>query len=145
MFSTELWLTPLILLPGVALLIVSTSARFGQLHTEVHRLLDHPDAHARILSLHLLKRSALFRDALVSLYASVGLFGLGSLLGGVVNLWRPESLWVVGGATMIGIGCVVYASVQLLREAMICLKVVVDQTAQFRDVAEGEGESRISR
>lgn len=139
MFSTEVWLTPLILLPGVALLIVSTSARFGQLHTEVHRLLDHPDAHARILSRHLLKRSALFRDALVALYASVGLFGLGSLLGGVVNLWRPESLWVVGGATMIGIGCVVYASVQLLREAMICLKVVADQTEQFRNRAEGDG------
>lgn len=119
MFSTEVWLTPLILLPGVALLIVSTSARFGQLQTEFHRLLDHPDAHARILSRHLLRRSALFRDALVALYASVALFAFGSLLGAVVNLWRPESLWVVGGATILGIGCIVYASVQLMREASV--------------------------
>ena len=133
MFTTEVWLTPLILLPGVALLIVSTSARFSLLHTEFHRLMDHPDAHARILSQNLLKRSALFRDALVALYASVGLFGLGSLLGGVVNLWRPGALWVVGGATMIGIGCIVFAALQLVREAVTCLRVVVDHAERLQD------------
>ena len=133
MFATELWLTPLILLPGVALLVVSTSARFAQLHTEVHRLLDHPDDHAQILARHLLKRSTLFRNALVALYASVGLFAFGSLLGGVVNLWRPESLWVVGTATMIGIGCVVFASLQLVREALICIRVVAEHTAHLQN------------
>lgn len=138
MFTTEVWLTPLILLPGVTLLIVSTSARFGQLHTEFHRLLDHPDAHAKILSRHLLRRSRLFRDALVALYASVGLFALGSLLGGVINLWRPESLWVVGGATMIGIGCIVYAAVQLVREALVCLQVVVDHTEQLQNATDAK-------
>lgn len=126
MFATEVWLTPLVLLPGVALLIVSTSARFGQLHDEFHRLLDHPGSHGKILAKHLLRRCALFRDSLVALYASVGLFAFGSLLGGVVNLWRPESLWIVGSSTMVGIGCVVYASVQLVREALICLKILVD-------------------
>ena len=48
MIATEVWLTPLLLLPGVALLIVSTSHRFAQLHSEFHRLLDHPDDHAKI-------------------------------------------------------------------------------------------------
>ncbi|WP_146119017.1 DUF2721 domain-containing protein [Blastopirellula marina] len=134
MFASEVWLTPLVLLPGVALLIVSTSARFGQILTEVHRLLDRPDAHAKILARNLLQRSALFRDALIALYSSVGLFALGSLLGGVVNLWRPESLWVVGGATMIGICCIVFAAVQLIREALTCLQVVVDQTERLQAV-----------
>lgn len=138
MFSTEVWLTPLILLPGVALLIVSTSARFGQLHTEFHRLLDHPDAHARILSQHLLKRSALFRDALLALYASVGLFAIGSLLGGVVNLWRPDSLWVVGTATMFGICCITYASVQLMRETLLCLSVLKDHREQLQAAIDDE-------
>ena len=124
MNATEFWLTPLILLPGVALLIGSTSARFFQVHTEFHHLLDHPDAHARILSRNLLQRSRLFRDALASLYVSVGLFSLGSLLGGVVNLWRPSSLWFVGGLIIFGIGCVVYASFQLVRESLLCLKVI---------------------
>jgi len=140
MFSTELWLTPLILLPGVALLIVSTSARFAQLQTEFHRLLDHPDAHARILSRHVLKRSAFFRDALVALYSSVALFALGSLLGAVVNLWRPESLWVVGGATILGIACIVFASLQLIREAWTCLRITVDQSQQLQESSNPRNE-----
>ncbi|MHC4140789.1 MAG: DUF2721 domain-containing protein [Planctomycetota bacterium] len=85
MIETEPWLTPLILLPGVALLIMSTSARFGQIHAEFHHLPDHADAHAEILSRHLVLRSALYRNALISLHASVGLFALGSLLGGLLN------------------------------------------------------------
>jgi hypothetical protein len=123
MFATELWLTPLILLPGVALLIVSTSARFEQNHNEFHRLLEHPRDHSKIVARNLLVRSALLRNVLVSLYTSVGLFSLGSLLGGVVNVWRPNSLWVVGGLTILGIGCLVYASVQLVRESLLCLQV----------------------
>lgn len=135
MFSTEVWLTPIILLPGVALLIVSTSARIGQIHSELHRLLDHPSRRAATLARHLLKRSALFRDALVALYASVAMFGLGSLLGGVVNLWQPESLWVVGGLTIVGIGCVVYAAVQLLRESLISIRVIREQSEELEQEA----------
>lgn len=137
MNATEFWLTPLILLPGVALLIGSTSARFGQVHTEFHHLLDHPDAHARILSRNLLQRSGLFRDALASLYVSVGLFSLGSLLGGVVNLWRPSSLWFVGGLIIIGIGCVVFASIQLVRESLLCLKVIQEHYNQIENGHDG--------
>jgi len=69
MFATEVWLTPRMRLPGATLLIASMSARFGQLHTEIHRAMDHPDAHAKTLSRQLLRRSRLFRDALVALYA----------------------------------------------------------------------------
>jgi hypothetical protein len=122
MFATELWLTPLILLPGVALLIGSTSARFGRIHVELHRLMDHPDEHSRVLVRHLLRRSTIFRNALAALYGSVSLFAIGSLLGGVVNLWRPGSLWVVGGLTICGIGCIVYAAIQLLWDSFICLQ-----------------------
>lgn len=50
MFTTEVWLTPLILLPGVALLTVSTSARFGQIQAEFHRMLDHPAGDAQIVA-----------------------------------------------------------------------------------------------
>ena len=67
MFTTEVWLTPLILLPGVALLIISTSARFEQIHNEFHRLLEHPDDHSKIVARNLVLRSTLFRNALVNL------------------------------------------------------------------------------
>ena len=144
LFATEVWLTPLVLLPGVALIIVSTSARFGQLHNEFHRLLDHPDAHGKILAQHLMRRCTLFRDSLVALYTSVGLFAFGSLLGGVVNLWRPESLWVVGGSTMMGIGCIVYASVQLVRESLICLRVLVDHNTVLQNATDAADAQQTS-
>ena len=123
-FATEVWLTPLILLPGVALLIISTSARFEQLHAEFHRLLENPDAHAQILSRSLVKRSRLFRDALACLYVAVGMFSLGSLVGAFVNFFWPTSVWVVGSFTILGIGCVVFATMQLFRESLICLDVI---------------------
>jgi len=123
-FTTEVWLTPLILLPGVALLIVSTSARFEQIHSEFHLLLEHPNDHAKILSRNLLRRSKLFRDALSSLYVSVALFSLGSLVGAFVHFFWPTSVWFVGGFTLLGTGCVVFSAIQLVRESLICLEVI---------------------
>ena len=136
MFSTEVWLTPILLLPGVALLTVSTAHRFGQLQAEFHRLLDHPDSHAQIVARSLVRRARLYRDALASLYASVGLFALGSLLGGVINLWRPGSLWVVGGLTIAGIGAIVFSAVQLLRESLLSLHVVQEQNVTLEESIE---------
>lgn len=132
-FSSEVWLTPLILLPGVSLLTVSTANRFGQLQAEFHRLLDHPDNHAQIVSRSLVVRARLYRDALASLYVSVGLFALGSLLGGVVNLWRPESLWVVGGLTIAGIAAIVFAAIQLVRKSLLSLQVVREQSTAIQE------------
>jgi hypothetical protein len=124
--QTEIWLTPLISLPGVALLIMSTSARFGLIHTEFHHLMDHPEAGARITARHLVQRAKLFRNALVSLYFAVGFFALGSLSGGIVGNFMPDMLWVVGGLTLLGIAAVLYASLELIRESWICMQVIYD-------------------
>ena len=137
-FATEVWLTPLILLPGVALLIVSTSARFGQLHAEFHHVLEHPNSHAKLLSRNLVRRSRLFRDALASLYISVGLFALGSLVGAFVDFFWPTSVWFVGGFTIAGIGFVVFAAAQLFRESLICLEVIREHSETATHDAELE-------
>lgn len=139
-FTTEVWLTPIILLPGVALLTVSTAHRFGQIQAEFHRLLDHTDSHAQIVTRSLIRRARLYRDALASLYASIGLFALGSLLGGVVNLWRPQSLWVVGGLTIVGIAAIVYSAVQLFRESLLSLHVVREQSATIEESLKDRGD-----
>lgn len=138
-FSTEVRLTPIIRLPGVAFLTVSTANRFGQIQAEFHRLLDHPDSHAQIVARSLVVRARLYRDALAGLYASVGLFALGSLLGGVVNLWRPESLWWVGGLTIAGIAAIVFSAVQLLRESLLSLQVVREQISAIQEFVEDRG------
>lgn len=147
MQPTELWLTPLILLPGVALLIVSTAARFGQLQDEVHHLLDHPERHAEIISRQLVRRSRFYRDAMVGLYASVALFSLGSLFGGVINEWLPDLLWVVGGLTITGIAAVVFASLSLLRVSVLSLRVIREHTAniELMQAAETQQEAFLKR
>lgn len=127
MFTTELWLTPLILLPGVGLLIISTANRFSQIQIEFHRLLDHPDHAEKAVTRGLKERCVYFQRALAGLYTSVALFSLGSLLGGVINLWRPNSLWVVGGLTIVGIGCIVYAALQLVKENSFSLQIIEQQ------------------
>lgn len=70
--------TPLVLLPGVALLVISTSTRYAQLHEEFHRLLVSTEPTTVDLARHLLARARLFRNALIALYTSVCLFALGS-------------------------------------------------------------------
>ena len=138
MVQTELWLTPLILLPGVALLIMSTSARFWQIHEEFHRLLERPDDHAKIISRQLLRRGRLLRNALLCLYTSVGLFSIGSLLGGFINLWAPSLLWLIGGITLIGIATLVFAALQLIRESLVCMNVISDSSSRLDELMSDE-------
>ncbi len=128
--ANELWLTPLILLPGVALLIGSTAQRFGQLHQEFHHLLDHHDAHAKILSRHLVLRSRLHRNALLSLYLSVAVFSLSSLAGGVMARMAQEWVFVTGVLTLTGIGFLSFASAALIRDTMICMGVISEHYAR---------------
>lgn len=117
----ELWLTPLLLLPGVALLIQSTSTRFSQIHDEFHHLLEEKDDHAKIVSRMLVERALLFKRALFGLYSSVVLFSLGSFLGGLLHLVSQTALLLVGALTLSGIASVVYAAWQLVRESRLSM------------------------
>lgn len=121
--TTELWVTPLVMLPGVALLVLSTSVRYGQIHEEFHRFeskgalpVDAPG--------HLLQRATLFRNALVSLYSAVCCFALGSLSGGLAALVQSELHTPVLVLTAIGVAAVAYAAAQLIRESLQSLEVI---------------------
>ncbi len=118
------WLTPLVLLPGVALLVLSTSARYAQIHEEFHHLLGHADADVAAHARQLWHRAALFRDALVGLYVSVGLLAIAGTVGGVTSLWFAESAWLVLALTVGGVLAVVFSSVQLIRESALSLDVL---------------------
>ncbi len=123
-FYDSLWLTPLIFLPGVALLILSTSARYNRLHDEVHELLEHghevPAGTIRLL----MRRAHLFRNALVALYVCVGLFAVASLFGAVFIGWSDVSRWIVIGLLGIGISCLSGAAAMLIRESILSLDII---------------------
>ena len=117
-----LWVTPLLLLPGVGLLVMSTAARFGQIHEEIHHVLTHPEL-GRPMSGHLWRRCQLFRDALVSLYAAVALFAIASLAGGLTQAFGGDGTWVTIALTCGGILAIVYGVAQLIRESTLLLDV----------------------
>ncbi len=122
--DTGTWLTPLVLLPGVAMLVMSTSVRYGQIHQEFHRLVGEMTSRNDRLAKSLMHRATLFRNALVGLYASVTALALGSMLGGLADLLTAESVWLVQGLTVLGVLALVYSAVQLVRESVLSLDVL---------------------
>lgn len=125
MENNALWLIPLILLIGAALLIASTSSRYSHIHAEF----QHPRNQAREIQEFywhmLLKRSALFRNTLIALYVSLALFACGSLLGGVVVLWLHDYAWAAMGLTCLGIAGLVFAAIELIRESLLSTALMV--------------------
>ena len=124
MDEMNLWLTPLILLPGVGLLIMSTSARFNRLHDEVHEMMHHAHTPPEV-SAGLLQRGRLFRNALVGLYVCVALFAAASLLGMLAALWESEdATWLVLGITAGGVLCLMCAALLLIRESILSMEII---------------------
>ncbi len=131
MDNTGLWATPLVLLPGVALLILSTAVRYNRLHDEIHEM-EHHGAEAMARSrASLLMRGELFRRALVDLYAAVSLLALASLVGVAgASLPAPYGPGAVIALTALSVLAILRASFVLVREARISLDAL---RAHFTD------------
>ena len=123
MESTGLWAAPLLLIPGVGLLVLSTAARFGQLHEELHR--HRKERHSRAIQ-HLSRRAHLLHSALVSFYVSIAVLAFSSLLGSLLNRWFETLNWIPEGMTFIGVAAITYAAIQLIRESRLLFTIVLD-------------------
>ena len=117
------WAGPLLLIPGVALLIISTSARFGQLHAELHRQLAAGNDGS---VMHLRRRAGLLHTALVSLYASVGILAFASLFGAVFRRWFPSLTYIPETIMFLGVCTITFAAIQLIRESRLLITVIDD-------------------
>ena len=121
--GSDIWIVPLLLIPGVALLVLSTSARFGRLHVEITRL---HEKGSKAAVAHHYRRARFMRNALVALYGAVALLATSSLVGTFADLWF-ESLGVHALAlTCFAVVGVVYAATQLIRESFLLLTVILD-------------------
>lgn len=129
MQEVGIWLTPLLLLPGVGLLLMSTSIRSGQVHEEFHHNHNRPE---QTTIEHLLLRARLFRDALVLLYVSAASLALASLSGGFVHLVGKTPFWSVMFLTGIAVLALLIATAQLIRESLLSLKIIQTHADEFR-------------
>ncbi|HVA54578.1 MAG TPA: DUF2721 domain-containing protein [Gammaproteobacteria bacterium] len=121
----QVWFAPLLILPGVALLILSTATRYTLIHAEVHNALDQYKSEDTKSMLHiLLVRCVRFRNALVALYVSAGLLAAASFFGGALTRWPvlgDDMMLYLSGA---GIVCLIYALYQLIHESLRSLHVI---------------------
>ena len=130
------WATPLLVLPGVGMLVLSTSVRYARIHDELHHLAEHRGRLARDTVACLLARGGLFRNALVSLYAAAAFLAFAGLVGG---FGLPEAAAVslsAGGVLALLAGCVV-----LIREAVLSFHVFEAEGRALYDAPDGLREA----
>ncbi len=127
------WLSPLLLLPGAALLILSTAIRLNRLHDEVHHQTEHEHSHSKETIDHLLKRAKYFRNALVFLYSSISIFAVAGIIGGLTSGWDEISTVLTIGLTIIGIICITTAAVILIKESSLALKIIELHTKESNE------------
>ena len=129
MDDVSLWVSPVVLVSGVGLLVLSTSARYGQLHAELRELMNEARSEAAsgrsmtMLFETLRSRTRLLLSALFSLYLSLGFLITGSLVGSLNAIWSFSKMPVIL-LTCSGIFAVLFAAVQLIRESRMFLHTV---------------------
>ncbi len=133
MESIGIWLSPLLLLPGAAMLILSTSIRLNRLHDEVHHQIDEKHSHSKETIDHLLMRSRYFRNALVLLYSSISIFAVAGIIGGLTSGWDEISTLLTIGLTIIGIICITAAAIILIKESSLALKIIESHTRELNE------------
>ena len=118
------WLSPLLLLPGAGLLLMSTSQRFNRLHDEIHHLMEEGSGKPISTVNHLMQRAKYFRNALVFLYLSIAIFAVAGLLGGITSGLGDVSKYITIALTIIGIFCLAAASIILIKESTLSLEIM---------------------
>lgn len=131
MTNSELWLMPLILLPGIALLILSTSTRYSRIHDEIHHLLDSKDDNQKSSGKKLIQRAVLFRNSLILLYLSVVIFALTAFAGGIMSTLNFHNNLFLILLFLLGIISLIIASTFLIKEAFLSLEIIREHEAAF--------------
>lgn len=119
------WAAPLLVLPGVGLLIMSTSARYIRLHDELHDVAEHGEMMRSIV--FLLRRARLFRNALVTAYVSVMLLvSSGLVLGASAAIESGSGAADIVGNILafVGVAVLLASSGFLVFEATLSFEVL---------------------
>jgi hypothetical protein len=122
--ESSLWITPLLILPGVALLILSTSFRFNRLHDEIDHIVFEDHASTKMLLNELLIRGTLFRNALISLYVSVAFLAVAGLFGASLPFLGSAFSWIPASISGLAVAFLVYAALLLIKESRSSLGII---------------------
>ncbi len=102
------WVAPLLMIPGMALLVISTANRYSQLL--LHLATNPSDAGLR-------HQLPLLRCALIALYSGIAVDAVAGLLGGLLTFDVVLAVRIVVVLSCLGVACLIVASVSLIVDA----------------------------
>lgn len=124
------WIFPLTILPGIGLIIMSTTNWSIALTGEINNLLENMSCDRSILT-RKVKQLSLINNALVALYVSAALCTLGGFIG---SLWYYNELLpsetLVTIVVAIGIAALLAAATMLIIYAYRAVNIKKDQFIQ---------------
>jgi hypothetical protein len=122
------YFAPLLLISGVGLIILSTSARFLSVKAEIQKFTPKECKMEKEKVRLELKRAHLFHRALVGLYLSIGFFSSSALFGTLVRDFPKLADFILESFTIAGVVCTVFATSQLIAESFLALTIVKNHT-----------------
>jgi len=133
MHDNTIWLIPLSLIPGIAILIVSTSLKYNQARKEILKLItEKKDSERKSRRINNLKRHLYFRNAFISFYISIVFLVLASLIGTLADKITNLNLLTMILICLAAL-CVVYSAIQLILESLIATRVVKESVEDVKN------------
>ena len=121
---------PLTFLPGLGMLIMSTSRRYIELIRQLQRIFDGDLNYSESFMNCQHQRLGMFKWALSLLYISIGLILLGSLLGGLTISLHPLSEYLLFSFLILAVIVGLIAMYLLVKESFVSASLINEQFDQ---------------
>ncbi len=125
--------TPLTFLPGIGMLIMSTSRRYIELINQMQRIFHEEQKYGNHFVSCQKQRLGMFKWALTFLYLCVGLILLGSLLGGLTVSIHPLSEYLLFSFIILAVLSALSAVGILIRESFVSASLINEQFDIYLD------------
>lgn len=122
----ENWVIPLTLLPGIGMMIMSTSNLSTAIGEEISGLIHEPEQNTHLIELKI-TQMGLLNVALVALYLGAASFAITGLIGGVsaVQELMVHDTFII--FLIIGIGCLLLATIFLITFSVRAVRIKRNQ------------------
>ena len=119
---SSLWLVPVSIVPGLGMLVLSTSSRYMTVTLQLREQGDEATNDPWLAEL-IYKRACCLQRALLGLYLSIGMFMIASLLMATVSHFGSVTL-LSKGAMLLGGLFALYSTTHLVYEAYASRRVI---------------------
>jgi hypothetical protein len=125
--------TPLTILPGIGMLIMSTSRRYIELINQMQRVFQQEKKYTSYFFSCQKQRLGMFKWVLTFLYLCVGLILLGSLLGGLTVSIHPLSEYLLFSFVILAVVSALMSVGILIRESFLSASLINEQFEIYFD------------